>query len=412
MRYPFFLWMFCTVVYSMTLCGSWWESYDLEKTAIVTAPVADLFVQSAQYYTSFKPATALYKHQALSCEPTVSLACMRAHQVIFNEMLVDANSDGKEVVGRIPNAVYDAVNRGIAVQVPVATFYSDARSVVFLSELVQRGVPLDYIPAPVWQHDNEQKTITLMLPWTDELASIHFSAGTRFVRILQNDTFTHYAVVYVDYKNMKPIMSFVPKALCVPSWKNKRLLFVHILRSLLAKARLGVIPYVWGGRSFVTPFPDKPYSLVSRTVLDKNVTYYQRMPAFQRPMGFDCSGLVWRIAQMVGLPYNFSNTGMIDRQGQPLQPHEHVQLGDLIWLRGHVMIADDPVHNTLAEAAGYGAGFGKVHSIDLAKRMYGISTYADLEDAYRKQNCLMLLKADGSNATSCKPFKIVKLIDA
>jgi hypothetical protein len=151
--------------------------------------------------------------------------------------------------------------------------------------------------------------------------------------------------------------------------------------------------------------------LVTRNELNQTISYYQRAPAGREKSGFDCSELVWRVAQMAGVDYVFKNTGMIEQQGTLLPEHEPLRSGDLIWIRGHVMIADDVLHNKLAEAASYGAGFGRVHEIDLVKRFYGISTYRELEDVYRKHGCLMLLKADGNNSTNCKPFKLFKLIE-
>lgn len=412
MRLPvFFCWC---LLFSGVCSASWWDAYDLSKTAVVVKPVADLFVQSAEHYTNVKPATALFRHQALSCEPSVSLPCMRAHQALFNECMVDARIEGHEVIGRVPKAVYGYDAYDSSIKMPIDSFYADKRSVVFLSDLIERGVSLDYIPAPAWEHDVDQMTVTLMLPWTDaQQTQQKFSVGTRFVRIEQNDTFTHYAIVYVDYAHLKPVFAFVPKTLCVSEAlkKHPRALFVKILKTLLDYVQPGLIPYVWGGSSFVQSFPNEPYALVNRNELNQAVSYYQRVPAGQEKSGFDCSELVWRIAQMAGLDYVFKNTGMIEQQGIILKHNELLSAGDLIWIRGHVMIADDVLHDKLAEAASYGSGFGRVHEIDLAKRFYGISQYRELEDAYRKHACLTLLNANGGNATSCKPFKLFKLVE-
>lgn len=388
------------------------QAYDPEHTAVVIVPYADMLLHPARHYGMASTAL-LYKNLAVSCEPTMSLPCARVHQVLFNEYLFDAHRDGNEICGRIPQAVYGNDAYDTTVKKPRASFCTRARSVIFLADLIKKGFSLDFLPCLVRDKRcaENQETVTLMLPWTDPATNTLFSAGTRFVRTRDRDSSVAYGIVFVDFKKMRPVFAAVPKHLCVPEELKQypRLLFVMLLKAMLDYSRPGIIPYVWGGSSFNKPLPDERYALVLRTVGDSSTPCYERPHGTYPHSGFDCSELVWRTAQTAGLNYTFKNTGMIEQEGRPLGLSEHVLPGDLIWIRGHVMIAD-PGDNTLIEAAGYASGFGKVQEIELVHRIYGISTYAELERAYREGRCIKLLDSGGTNATACKLFKLIKLV--
>jgi hypothetical protein len=55
--------------------------------------------------------------------------------------------------------------------------------------------------------------------------------------------------------------------------------------------------------------------------------------------------------------------------------------GDLILVRGHVMIVSDTTKNLLIEARSYGHGYGKLHEIPIGEVFENINTYKDLSEA-------------------------------
>src|SRR5690606_17679975 len=98
--------------------------------------------------------------------------------------------------------------------------------------------------------------------------------------------------------------------------------------------------------------------------------------------GFDCSGVIARATQICGIPYFCKNTATIPHCLKPLQKEQELHNGDLILIRGHVMIVFDVAKNLLIEARGYTHGYGKLQEIPINQVFEGIQTYKDLTDAY------------------------------
>lgn len=119
-----------------------------------------------------------------------------------------------------------------------------------------------------------------------------------------------------------------------------------------------------------------------------------------------------RAAQTCGLPYFFQNTTTLALNLKKLDPNsnETIEIGDLIWFKGHVMIISDIKNNKIIESVGYGSGWGKVHEIELNKIFYGIDTINDLLKYYQQQKTLKRINKYKEISLKIPKFIIFKLI--
>jgi hypothetical protein len=125
--------------------------------------------------------------------------------------------------------------------------------------------------------------------------------------------------------------------------------------------------------------------------------------------GLDCTGLIVRAAQIVGIPYFFKNSTTIGALMRPLQPHESLHAGDIILVRGHVMIVADTKRNTLVEARGQDHGYGKVHEIPLKNVFKGMTTFDDLQTAHATQKRLIRFDSRGVERNTFATFSLFSL---
>ncbi len=146
--------------------------------------------------------------------------------------------------------------------------------------------------------------------------------------------------------------------------------------------------------------------------MDKGRGTCWECPGAQVPhCGFDCSGLILRAAQIVGLHYYFKNTTTLGLSLEDLEDDDSLQEGDLILMPGHVVIVGDVERNDLIEAAGHGAGFGAVHTISLAKRIAPIKDYARLRAALKDTTSVLRYKnSQGTPGREITSLRLLKLI--
>lgn len=384
---------------------SWWKHYDLKKLAVIAEPVADMLVRpGAQYVPAM--GNEAYKYLPFSCE-TSGFPCVRTHQCLYNEIIFDAVCENDEYTGNLPDAQYGFDQR----HRPKSTYYTMASNVFTLSDLKQRGIPLDSIPRPyvLSYKKNAQRTLTLTMPWRDVISQRVYSAGTRFVCCPHFDTGTDYAVFLIDYKTYKLVTSAIPKTRCVLDGPRKPRDAVSLFLSILhAWTDLkGEIPYVLGGSSF-TGLCSPGFSLV-KSSCGKESHIYTRRCSGSVKSGFDCSELIWRVAHMVGLPYFCKNTSMLADVLKPLKKSEIIRNGDLIWMPGHVAIISNVEKNEIIEATGYDSGYGKVLKLQLFQRFEGISSYNDLISAYHSHKPLVRIEKTGARKHFSE-FKVFKLL--
>lgn len=124
--------------------------------------------------------------------------------------------------------------------------------------------------------------------------------------------------------------------------------------------------------------------------------------------GFDCSALILRAAQIAGLPFYFRNTTTIAAHLKPLTIQDSLEDGDIIFMRGHVMVIASIKRNTCIEARSYGGGYGKVQEIHVQDLYKDITTLEELKDAYLTNKKVELLTFD-KIAKPINDLKILKL---
>lgn len=388
--------------------GYWWDQYNLNTTAVVRVSVADMLMNVASYYTSAMP-KALYKSLPLSCEPK-GFPCVRVHQMLFNELFFDVVCVNTECSGKIENAFY---GYNAEKNQPLNSYCSLSNNMMFLAELIQKKL-IKYVPAPLVISKHSPKILTLKLPWKDVATGMQFSVGTRFVRASKHDRVHSFAVKYVNFDQMEPVSAFIPKDRCLlnelRNQQEVRSEMIALIRSWIQHASPRIIPYVLGGSSYLSGVDDtKPY-LKEQSILGQKAAVYKRKETSKPCWGFDCSELLWRAAQIVGIHYPWKSSLMVERFLKPLSSGQLVEVGDVIWVPGHVMIVSDVANDKLIESVGYKSGFGKVHEIALKDRIKDCSTYTKLVRLMRTRQSLTFIGENGSICTNepCK-FKILKL---
>lgn len=352
--------------------------------------------------------SAIYTQERVIIEPVVDMSvsypgplnepaapqhrsCRRAHQGLFNEIV--AHTETKNGFAKISyqgSVVYGVDGNGQ----PLSEFWiTDHQSVALedLSEQMKDALVTD-----------KTDTIVLTLPWQG------FSVGTHFKRSAHVDTDSSYAVSIPDFTRMTVRTGYVPHTHGMVwhkrSAREGRALFLKILKRLLAHAQQQdkVIPYVWGGSSYVTAHD--PH--------DTLYTFGAWERAKQLPLytGYDCSELIMRVAHIAGIDFPWKLSGMIRNHCVPVSSDHPLENGDIIWIQGHVMVVSDSAHDEVIEARGYKSGYGKIHRITLPRLFKDIKTYDDLLKAYNQQAPITLLDNTGKPVRTYDNCMLLKLV--
>ena len=88
---------------------------------------------------------------------------------------------------------------------------------------------------------------------------------------------------------------------------------------------------------------------------------------------------------------------------------KHLQEGDIIWIRGHVMIVGSLKDNTLIEARGYNHGYGKVQEIPLHTVFKYIKTFAQLFVHQQNKLPFFRMNSRGKVVQTIHELKILRL---
>jgi hypothetical protein len=353
-----------------------------KNNGVINKPVIDLFID-LPIQASLPPA---------AFSDAIGTHCRRVHQGLFNERVTIVAVQGDFVQISFDNVVYGIDEK---TGKPLSTFWAKKRDIMFLGDTVSE----ELFPPPFYVHD--ASVLVLIRPFEE------YSLATRFVRAPAFDKEDSYAVKRIDVHTLSPHLFFIPKSHAeiekCRSKKQMRAAFVHLAYDIIdyADGQNGlIVPYVWGGSSFVCGYED------AFEGLDKK---WMRNGPNDPFMGYDCSEFVLRLAQICGIPYRWKTTVMLNQCGKEIFHKADIKEGDLIWVPGHVMIVSDLSNNELIESAGYESGFGKVQSISLEKRFAHIKTYDDLWKAYEAQQPLTILKKDGTVREVKKSFKFITL---
>lgn len=383
------------VKYALLTIGYWGSALFSQAASEQVTPkeVIPAAFQSTTYAIIKDPVVDLFLALPIQEKPSLySKGTRRAHQGLFNERVRCLEQNGTCVKIVYTNLMYGTHEDGT----PRNTFWIDKKHLLF---------PTDFskFPDPSYAH---KPTVVLIFPWK------HFSVGTRFIHVPECDTQHHYAAQYYKSEHDPEHIQLIPKNRCFiereESAQQKRQKFVRLAQQLIHRAgtrdQHSVIPYVWGGSSYVWPYKDHfTYS---------QKTGWQRSGKNNPYTGFDCSELVWRLAQICNIKYPFKTSKIAADTLHALTSEETLEEGDLLWIPGHIMIISDIAKHELIEARGYDHGYGKAQIIKLEQVFKGMDSYQKLINAYLDHLPLERLNNKGHIVEAIKEFKILKLCSA
>lgn len=360
------------------------------QKAVINVPIADLIGQSMTTIRPNEPVEDAYNTIAFCGVQThYSPYCTRLHQLLYNDIVEIVKSTDDEVCIRINHAYYLIPSSST----PQTQYWTLKKNITPLDDLTAQDIPINHIPEPINFSDtsnlalNHADVITLAEPHHDSKLRITFSAGTRFVRVPspQKKRASTISVFAIDYKTLKEHQIKIPIHKCIVANNTKtqsdRITdYVNLLKKW-AHTKQGCIPYTWGGTSF-THTTQGNFKEVTRKTNNGDYSFYEYEKDTRTPKsGFDCSGVIARATQICGIPYFCKNTVTIPHCLSLLKPDQTLSPGDLILIRGHVMIVSDITKNLLIEARSYAHGYGKLHEIPINHVFEGIENYKDLTDA-------------------------------
>lgn len=380
--------------------------------AVVIAPIVEA---SGSALSEFSKCHVARYYEEFPCAPDKGWhSCLRMHQLKCNEVVTikPGRCTKEELECEVSNLF--ALDGG---QKKRSNFWLLRKQVIPLKHLAGKinlsliPEPIDMCRSPIEYNCN---VLTLTDPWFDKKIAKKYSAGTRFVRCKERDTKNSYAVYSIDYERCCVKTSLVPKELALVEYaqteEDCRVQMLKILKRW-AHPQDGFIPYVYGGSTYVARCKNDSFAKLLGKRCGYKATYWQRHDHTIYPMaGFDCSGMLLTAAQIVGLPYFLKNTRTINSCLKSFTKNDTLQEGDLIWYFGHIMIVSDINNNLLIEAAGYEAGYGKVHEISVNKVFAGIEDYKGLLQAYRSKRFLKRLNSKGRPFRSVYRLTLLKLV--
>ncbi len=337
---------------------------------------------------------------------------LRVHQFLYNQAV---------------NCIEELDNGQMVIEVP-GLFYIDWHTnkkcnhfLVLKKDLIATELLHDdlkaYIPAPIDYTKPilaySKDILTLTKPWHHEATDQTYSAGTRFVRYIDEDTDVSYAVWVLDYHEQKAYCAHIPLDRAVlhnETFKKAQKCFVAVLRDWAHQPGGMIIPYVFGGCSHTGPMVEKGFKQVEGTMCDLKGTYWERTGATQGPLsGFDCSGCILAAAQIAWLPYYFKNTTTLACYLHSLKQEDQIEEGDLILYRGHTLIISDVINSLIIETIGYGAGYGRMHELPVSKIFSGIKDLEHLKRAHLAKDAVRTLNSNGEHCGSERKITILKL---
>jgi len=377
--------------------------FSIQK-AIINVPIADLIGQ--QITTIIPDASAEHSYASIAvCKGHIpsAIACPRLHQLLYNDIVEVISTTEEEMCIQITHAYYLIPQT----TTPQNVYWTLKKNLTLLDDLTAHGIALSHIPAPIDFSDKNHSNlknptiVTLIEPHKDSTTNMTLSAGTRLVKVPPSHKKKTSAieVFAIDYVHMKLHTIKIPYHKCVifdtTKTKDERITdFVSLLKKW-SHPKQGVIAYVWGGTSFTQPIQSN-FKEVIKTGHNGDYSFFEYEKDTRSPKnGFDCSGVVLRAAQICGIPYFCKNTTTIAQCLSPLTPDQPLQAGDLILIKGHVMIVSDITKNLLIEARSYGHGYGKLHEIPINQMFEGINTYGDLMNTYLRKKSVNVKDKDG-----------------
>lgn len=362
--------------------------FDDPATVLVTVPVTDLVTKNLHH--SY-PTISIEELYTLPYSPQEGIdSCMRAHQCLYNEVGRVKEIDGDEALVEFPHFFCENESK-----VRHSSFWMLRKNIRHLADLHES---LHCIPEPF--RGSDRHILTLMLPWQDIATTTIYSAGTRFIREETLDTEESYGVIFLDVSECRPRTALINKMLAITDYPTTsteaKKLFVAILKRWTT---LGTIPYVWGGCSFTRTTPED-FGFVRSLREGAHIAYWDRPNTDHPRSGFDCSGLILRAAQIAGIPYFFKNTTTLSQNLQEIPLLEQLEEGDLILMKGHVMIISSLDFHTCIDTLGYSSGYAKLVERHLSEVFEDVATYEELRQRASRSTPLNMKNKQGQTMKS------------
>ena len=366
--------------------------------ALVVVPIADLLGQSSKTIEKIDP-EMFYANLLPSTE---FKTCYRIHQLLFHEKVEVIKEDGKEILVEVPNIFFSArASRKASPDTAKADkyfnkFWTLKKNILPLDKI--RKTDLTKIPEmnSFREKSHDKNYVTLLKPFRVFNNQLILSTGTKFV--IKEKLENGYKVFVFKPKLKKFEEIFIPNKYILRRTANKISDFLRILKSWIRKKN-NIIPYVWGGSSFCNTF----------TKDCESQEFHDRFAKRKIKPGMDCSGLVYRAAQMANLPYYFRNTRTLSEHLKFLDKNERIENGDLIFFKGHVLVVSDVKKDLCIEARGYSHGYGFIQEIPLNREFKGIDTFTELKKKYFNNESLERLNSEGKVIKIVSDFKVLKL---
>ncbi len=381
--------------------------------AVVIVPVADLVGQPMKIYYPNKSVDTAYEELPL-CGGNLKpeRACPRIHQLLFNEVVTILDQQEEEVRICVSNIFYNVAGSAK----PQTTYWTLKKNFLPLSQIPKSLYNTPVIPNSIdfKTKDKDQRMqniITLTLPFYDRITKQTFSAGTRFCQIPSKNQ-NKLSVLIFDPQSKQVKSAKIPKKLCIMSQKQTKqesiTSFVHLLKKWTHNGNS--IAYVWGGCSLINTYQTNDFTHVEIPLSpEEKTSCYSRGYTYVPKTGFDCAGLITRAAQICDMPYFFKNTTTIVQNLKTLGTAQRLEIGDLIWIPGHIMVISDIDKNLAIEARTYQQGYGKVQELPLKNIFQGINTYNDLQEAFFKKKPLFRVNNKGIVKEKFSYFKLLKI---
>ncbi len=355
------------------------------RLAVITEPVVEGFTISALKYGPSVQSV----HQKLDYIPSKSRPTPRACQLLFNTVVNTLHETTQEAMIEVEHLFYDIEPNDFYKN----HFWIPKKSLLFLDHVNPHTK--QSFPQPLSRstaHWYDSNVVVLTLPWIPSVGHCMYSVGTRFVRQPEHDTENSYGIIMRHPHHKHAQIEHVPKAHAliegsIPKNLQRRAM-IDLIKSWIdyAEEQQTCIPYVWGGSSFALTEPNK------------------------KPLiGFDCSSLIIRAAQIIGIPLCAKTSMMMEKTLKPLSKKDTLEIGDIIWRPGHVILIADIERNEIIQARGYESGYGCVYRSELGKYFQGISTFNQLVNRYFCNKEVRELKKNGDAFNDTTQIKILKL---
>jgi cell wall-associated NlpC family hydrolase len=358
------------------------------EQAIISKPVSDLY---GNPYKSTAPLA--YAQQRAD-----GTLCPRLHQLLYHDVVEILQTDKDYSYVRVPDFWYQthgATERNCC-------FWIRTDDLVHKNKLS----PHDWCNLTGMHGSPPEAYITLIAPWYAHTLRTTFSVGTRFSL---NTTTPHanYYSVYALHPNTLTVHTLrIPRKFAYEPTAHtlqERLAYYQQLISQWSRSAK-IVPYVWGGCSMQHICHDTQYHAFH---VGDNCIYRRTAEPVQKT-GVDCAGLIMLAARTAGLPYPLKNTTTIVRNGAPTTAAA-LEVGDILWVPGHVMLIVDPHKGLLLEASHYTYGVGHVRMVHVSKLFKDIRSFTDIEQALAQKKSLQRLNRDGNVYQEIKQARFISM---